>query len=289
MRSALLDLHHELADHEIRLVLGGGYGLFLKQNNLVRIKERTLFDQEIWPAARSTSDLDIFLEAEVVADATRMEFLRDALGRLEFKEIETARYYQFVRASATADEVKIDLLVGPLGEHSNRIKSDGKRRARPRDKKVRLHAHPVPEAISIEDEALPLKIEGVLSTGSKHVAEILIPQGFSYVLMKLNAFRDQQDNPEKDKARHHALDLYRIVAMMTKEEHQLAIELGKNHEQNERVIEAKQIAQDYFGTVESLGILRLQEHQLFNREMNVELFFSELAKIIGGGAGQIVS
>ena len=47
LRTALLDLHHELDDHEVKLFLGGGYDLFLKQSH----------------PARSTSDLDIFLKA----------------------------------------------------------------------------------------------------------------------------------------------------------------------------------------------------------------------------------
>jgi hypothetical protein len=281
LRTALLDLHHELEEYDIKLLLGGGYGLFLKQNYLMGASERTLFAQDLWPAPRSTSDLDIFLKAEVVADVTRMELLRDALRRLGFKAIDSARFYQFVKESDSADPVKIDLLVGPLGEHSTQIKTDGNRRARPRNKSVQLHAHPVPEAISIENEALPILTEGVLSTGNEYAGEVFIPQGFSYLLMKLNAFRDQRDNTEKDEARHHALDLYRILAMMTRPEYELARRLSTEHSQEEKVVEAREIAKEYFGAPESLGSLRLQEHPLFSRAMDVERFLSELAAIIG--------
>jgi len=285
LRTALLELHHELGEHDIKLMLGGGYGLFLKQIHLMETSEKTLFGRNLWPAPRSTSDLDIFLKAEVVADITRMELLRDALKQLGFTPVDSAQFYQFVKDPESVDPVKIDLLVGPLGAYSPQIKTDGQRRARPRSKSVQLHAHPVPEAISIENEAVAIRTEGVLSTGKKYAAEIYIPQGFSYILMKLNAFRDQRHNAEKDEARHHALDLYRILAMMTRSEYERARRLSGEHSQDEKVVEAREIATEYFSTPEALGSLRLQEHPLFRREMNVQQFLSELAAIIRHGAG----
>ena len=40
----------------------------------------------------------------------------------------------------------------------------------------------------------------------------------TYILMKLFAFRGRKDDPAKGMAQHHALDLYRVVAMLTEDE-----------------------------------------------------------------------
>src|SRR5436309_9979270 len=57
--------------------LGGGLGLFLKQEHLRRERDvRTLYPIDELPAARTTNDADIFLRADVVADAGRMRRIR---------------------------------------------------------------------------------------------------------------------------------------------------------------------------------------------------------------------
>ncbi|HOW73925.1 MAG TPA: hypothetical protein PKY77_25255 [Phycisphaerae bacterium] len=66
LKASLLDLHSQLAQHEVPLILGGGYGLFLKQLHLRAGNIPTLLEVEMWPEARSTSDLDLFLRAEIV-------------------------------------------------------------------------------------------------------------------------------------------------------------------------------------------------------------------------------
>jgi hypothetical protein len=79
LKMSLLDLHAHLMEHEIPLILGGGYGLFLKQLHLRAENVPTLFEVEMWPEARSTSDLDLFLRAEVVTDPERMRVSPDRI------------------------------------------------------------------------------------------------------------------------------------------------------------------------------------------------------------------
>ena len=59
LRTALVDLLHELDPAGIKLMLGGGYGLFLKQEHLAREGTRTLIPPQGWPEARATNDIDL--------------------------------------------------------------------------------------------------------------------------------------------------------------------------------------------------------------------------------------
>jgi len=88
LKTSLLDLLHELRDEDIPLILGGGYGLYLKQVRLQNtLNTPTLIEAELWPAPRATEDLDILLRTEVVIDASRMGPIRAALDRLNYTAV----------------------------------------------------------------------------------------------------------------------------------------------------------------------------------------------------------
>jgi len=98
LKTSLLDLLHELRDHSTPLILGGGYGLFLKQVHLQNtLDAQTLIAGELWPVPRATEDLDILLKTEVVIDAARMAPIREALDRLNYTAVPGAEYMQFVK------------------------------------------------------------------------------------------------------------------------------------------------------------------------------------------------
>jgi hypothetical protein len=59
LQTALLDLLHEIRGTEIKLIIGGGYGIYLKDEFVRRSRLRTLFENK--PETRSTNDLDLFL------------------------------------------------------------------------------------------------------------------------------------------------------------------------------------------------------------------------------------
>ena len=121
--SSLLDLLRELDSSGIPLTIGGGFGLYLKRLHLERTGERTLFS--ILPAIRSTNDIDLFLRAEVLSDLARTREVADAIERLGYTPVEEAKFLQRKRPVATAgmaQEVKIDVLVGPLGQYRDRLK-----------------------------------------------------------------------------------------------------------------------------------------------------------------------
>src|SRR4051812_14798305 len=119
--TTLLDLDSQLNSSQ-ELIIGGGYGLFLKQLYLQANPQiRALFAADRLPTARTTEDIDLILRAEIVTDSKSMKPIRAALDRLGFSVVETAKYTQFVRPMRPG-QVKIDLLAAPLGQFADRVK-----------------------------------------------------------------------------------------------------------------------------------------------------------------------
>jgi hypothetical protein len=220
LRTSLLDLLHALGNDAQGILLGGGYGLYLKQLHLAKTGVRTLIDADLWPAPRATEDLDLMLSAELVADARSMTVLRAALDTLEYEVIEGSEYLQFVRTVGATRVVKVDLLTAQLDVLKNipAIRADS-RRARPAAAdRPDLHAHPTDGALTLTEAPLVIEVSGTLSNGQAFATRVTIPHPFSYLLMKLTAYRDRRNDPDKDMGRHHALDVFRIVAMLTEPE-----------------------------------------------------------------------
>jgi hypothetical protein len=281
LTASLLDLLHELEGRSIPITVGGGFGLYLKRQHLAAVGEQMLFDQ--LPLPRATNDLDLFLRVEVLVDLQRTREVADAIRRLGYTVVEAAKYLQWKRevvVAGVALEAKIDFLVGPLGDARSKLYVKLPR-VRPKGT-IEFHAHAVEEAILVEDGPLAVTIAGKRSTGEPHTGTVFIPQAFPYLMMKLHAFADRKDDANKDLGRHHALDLYTIVGMMTEEEYERAKELEVAHAGNEHVARACAIVRDHFASRTALGALRLQEHQLFREDFLVDDFMSVLREIFLG-------
>lgn len=278
LKVALLDLLWILDAQTTPLILGGGYGLYLKQRRLEDAPStRTLIEKKEWPEPRATHDLDLFLRPEIVTSATHMQNIRSALESLNYAVISGCEFMQFLNPSG----VKIDLLTGPLGDFESqaRCKSGDDRRVGPQEK-VRLHAHRTDEAIQFDQDVIEIPLKGDLSTGNRYESVICIPQAFSYIMMKLFAFQDRNQDPEKDFARHHALDLYRIIAMLTEDEFALAQRSATEQRSHPKVREAVKIVQQLFAEPTSLGVLRLREHPYFSAAGTLERFLVALKEIV---------
>lgn len=279
LRTTLLDLDAAL-NWDQRLILGGGYGLFLKQRYLADHPEiQTLFPVHDLPEARTTKDIDLILRAEIVTDSVSMKRIREALDALGFSVVESAKYMQFVRPAGPG-EVKIDLLAAPLGQHEARVPRDP-RRVKPRPS-VELHASKLEEALAVDRHAMMIPLSGLLSTSQQHTAEVLIPQTFSYLLMKLLAFRDRLNDENKDLGRHHALDIYRIVGLLTKDEDAAVKQLSREFAAHPTAILARDTASQYFVEPEGIGRLRIREHLLFKPELDLDRFGEELRDLLAG-------
>ncbi|HZT83148.1 MAG TPA: hypothetical protein VFA26_23165 [Gemmataceae bacterium] len=282
LTSNLLDLLHELHPLSIPLTLGGGFGLYFKRRWVQESGARTLL--RVLPAIRPTIDLDIFLRAEVLADRARAAAIAAALRRLGYEAVEDARYMQFVQRAAGGGPVtaKVDLLVGPLGEQKRRMEVN-RPRVRPRGPSIGLHAHLTEEALSLEEDPIAHEIAGRLSSGEAWAGTLHLPQAFPYLLMKLCAFADRKEDARKDLGRHHAMDLYTIVALTTELEYEAALARSARYADNPHRRRACEIVAGDFSGPESLGVLRLREHALFTDDMQIDPFLSVLAEIFPAG------
>jgi len=119
LEKSLLDLLSLLDSKSFPIILGGGYGLYLRRTILEREGTRTLLEH--WPEARSTNDLDLFLRPELLCDSNRF------------------------------------LLTGPRSSFEDTGLKVDERRVRP-NPSVKVHAHPTDEAITLEENLQEVKL-----------------------------------------------------------------------------------------------------------------------------------
>lgn len=273
LRTGLLDLLNALGADAQGILLGGGYGLYLKQIHLADAGVRTLIGAGLWPAPRATEDLDLMLSAELVADARSMTALRATLDKLGYKVIEGSEYLQFVRRM-----VKIDLLTAQLDvlKRMPSISADS-RRARPAAADhPKLHAHPTDGALALTEAPLVVQIAGTLSTGQASAAPVTIPHPFSYLLMKLTAYRDRRNDPDRDLGRHHALDVFRIVAMLTESQPGQVQANLRHFVADAQVRSCVDLVRSDFASDIAPGVLAMRAHPLWQNDPQLPTFLETL-------------
>ncbi len=279
LRTALLDVLYETRNHDLKLILGGGYGIYLKREQLRAVGTRTLMEE--WPEARSTSDLDLFLRPELLIDSARLKPLAQAMPRLGYSVVAGAEKYQFMRPGPAGDEqgrVKIDFLTGPRSRFAgSKVKVD-QRRVRPRPS-IDLHAHPTDEAITLDVGLAALSVEGATSGGTSFRGEVYLPHPFTFGLMKLFAYRDRNRDPDKDYGRYHALDLYSILAMTSELEWEQALQLSQEHAHSGTLTEAGSIVREHFLSITSEGMLRMRESQYYRPTLQIDTFLSAIGRL----------
>ncbi len=279
LRTALLDLLQKVNDSEIRLIAGGGFGIYLKTDHVRRSGMRTLLDQ--WPEPRSTNDLDLFLRPELLIESSKLRPLVSAITDLGYQVVPGAEKYQFVKPGPGGTDVfgvKIDILTGPQSRfQGTRVKVDV-RRARPRPS-VGIHAHPVDEAVTLEEGLLPIVLTGTLSSDEAWESEIFLPHSYTFSMMKLFAFRDRIYDPNKEFGRYHALDLYSILSTTTEEEWRYALKLRDQHGNQPYVLEAGRLVSEHFSALDRLGMVRLRESTYYRPELQLDEFMSALQEL----------
>lgn len=237
---------------------------------------RTLLQK--WPEARSTNDLDLFLRPELLVISARLKPLATALQRLGYEVVDGAEKFQFAKpgpGGSRAGSLKIDLLTGPRSRFAGSPAKVDARRVRPRPS-VNIHAHPVDEALTLEEGLLPLTIHGVTSSGTPHQATVFIPHPLTFAMMKLFAFRDRLADPTKEFARYHALDIYAVLATTTEKEWEEALQLREAHHAASVVIDATRIVTDYFSSSDGQGMLRLRGSPYSRPDLQLDEFLAAL-------------
>jgi len=278
----LCDLLKRIEGAEIKLIIGGGFGIYLKMEHARKLGARTLIDPEFWPEARSTNDLDLFLRPELLIDSVKLKPLALAISDLEYEPVPGAEKYQFIKdadGGAGAAKLKIDILTGPRESFSNTNVRVDDRRVRPRPS-VGLHAHPVDEAPTLERNLLPISVSGTLSSGETSTGEVCLPHPFTFSMMKLFAFRDRLErDPDQGKAQYHALDVYSILATTTEDEWAQAQALHEELQHHPRVIEAALIVREHFAEPNQMGLIRLKESRYYRDDFRLREFSSALLEL----------
>jgi hypothetical protein len=195
--------------------------------------------------------------------------------------IKTAEKYQFVKpgpTGSTVGSIKIDILTGPEKAFDGSNVQVDDRRARPKPS-VGIHAHPVNESPTLEEGLLSIPIEGTISSGETWRGEVFLPHPYTFLMMKLFAFRDRLHDPNKDFGCYHALDLYSILANTTETEWEQAEDFRDRFKEEVTVSEACNIVSEHFSTAETLGIIRLKESRYFRPELQLSDFISSLQQL----------
>jgi len=279
LRTSLLDLLRELQGSEIKLIIGGGFGIYLKTEYVRKLEARTLLRE--WPEARSTNDLDLFLRPELLVHGEKLKPLAAAIDKLGYEVIPEAAKYQFVKRGAGRGEagaIKLDLLTGPESCFAGTPVKVDSRRARP-NPSVGIHAHPVNEVLTLEEGLLAVCLERDLGSGQRERGDVFLPHPFSFLLMKLFAFKDRLNDPNKDLGRYHALDLYSILATTTEQEWTEALGFRDRFLREPVGLAARQIVGQYFSTLDRLGMIRLRESQYYRAELQMDDFISAMKEL----------
>jgi len=279
LRTALLDLLHEVRDREIKLIIGGGFGIYLKAEHVRLLGAKTLFSE--WPEARSTNDLDLYLRSEMLIQSAKLKPFAEAISKLGYQAVPGAENYQFVKpgpGGAEAGSIKIDILTGPqIRFKGTDVKTDT-RRARP-NPSVGIHAHPVDEAPTLEEGLLPKRLEGKLSSGEPWEAEIFLPHPYTFLMMKLFAFKDRLNDANKEYGRYHALDMYTILATTMEIEWKQSVEFRDRYKNELYIIKAGQLVSKYFSEPSRWGMIRLRESHYYRPELKLDEFMSALHEL----------
>ncbi len=271
------------------LLLGGGLGLYLKQEHLRATGARTLLSLDRLPPARATQDVDLFLRAEVIASKEEVTRYRAALDKLGFVVVPGSQWLKFTRSIGGTD-VLLDVMVGPLGEHANTVRlKDSRARPTGLGGKSGLHAFATEEALGIERGPLRIPLTAADSDGNNATCDVLIPRAFPYALMKLGALRDRVNDESKQEGRHHAMDLYRIVGLLTEEEIDVSERLAHEYAGHPEIVEATRTIDTLLAPANGLGRVRLLEYQRANRsstpEVDPDFLVRELRRLLQPPAG----
>ena len=177
LEKSLLDLLSKLNSTSFPIILGGGYGLYLRRTILEQEGARTLLEH--WPEARSTNDLDLFLRPELLCDSDRLALLKSALDELGYTPVEGAEHYQFRKDDPDGfieRGIKIDLLTGPSSSFDGTGLKVDKRRVRPYPS-VKVHAHPTDEAITLDEHLQEVKFQ-IGGDGESANKSVYLPHPF---------------------------------------------------------------------------------------------------------------
>lgn len=98
--------------------------------------------------------------------------------------------------------------------------------------------------------------------------------------MKLHAFKDRLRKNDQAKVGHHAMDVYRVVSMMTEEQYDQAKSFLRSNASKDVVKSAVEIVSDDFRQTDGTGILKILEHPLYRADFRLDVLSSILTDLL---------
>ncbi len=281
----LVEFQRELEKEKIPLILGGGMSLYVRMQYLrAEVSVRYPFAIE----TRSTNDLDLFLASSLIADAEKVEKLREIITRLSYTVDSNAKNFQFVKEVeiyGSRHQVRIELLAAPPTE-AQMSKVDVKGfRIKPVGVD-NIHAYLTASAGGIDIGLLQVNVPA----GGSSEATITIPSAFNYLILKLHAFDDRKSKKDakSDEGRHHAYDIFATVTRMNEDDWSNATTHLKSQSGSDYLQRAIQIQKDCFSFRNAIGLLRIQENEAYRRnhatyDLYLDQFIKDMTDLFQGG------
>lgn len=255
------------------LLLAGGYGLFLKQSWLADEKDiLTVVAIDRWASNRPrvTKDFDFIASLDLIASSDEQQRLHEVLEKHRFQVVPENARWQFQKNAGEDRVVLLDFHAAPPAEQRSDLRV-GARRIKPGRSlgKRGIHARENPEACGSERHPFSFSYQGL---------KIVLPNPVTLVVMKLVAMRDrwiashdssksaEERADEAREARKHAADVWRTVAMVTREEGDSARDVIEVIRHAQSFKDARAIFAEYFVPSDAWGLqavsgLWQEEHQ----------------------------
>lgn len=218
-----------------RLAIAGGFGLWLQQNYLVAeckkpIGPRILVPFEKWVNSkeiRTTNDLDLLLDLEIIAVAEMQQALAGILIGEGYRHLtDSDRRWKFSKEEGDKS-FKVEFLSEVPDDNDPRGFRTDERRVRNRQSvKDGLHGRATPESRFWHQHPFEFIWDGLT---------VRTPNALSWVNMKIFATRDSlekmrtdEDNADRFRslAIKHGRDCYRIMAMLDSERFHHTLDLA---------------------------------------------------------------
>lgn len=277
----LVALQQEFKKDGIPLILGGGMSFYIRRTYL-KTKPSTRYPFQT--DARTTNDLDIFLNSNLIVSKEKVEKIKDALATLGYTIDPQARNFQFkkqVIVFGQTRNIKVDLLSAPPPEED----LDKVNITAPRIKPKRaegIHAYITKEAAGIDIGLIPVECKQ-FSTNPRITVDdkIFIPSSYNYIILKLNAFNDRKNDgdPKSDYGRHHAYDIFATVSQMNEEDWTVAKQHHHEEKEEEYFKKTTEIQKGCFSSLTDIGTVRLRENISFRGKR--EQYEPHLATFLG--------
>ena len=275
----LLDIVSDSASQG--LILGGGFGMRVKQEYLQEMGEPTLIPA--MPPARATQDLDFFLRMELFVQKERGQAVRALLDRLSYKE--HTPQWQFGKPlrsdAATEETVKVDLLARtptsaePVLVKPPRVGSGAG---------IALHGHETPEAFAVEDSPLLIPVKGLRTDGVEVEATVFVPHPYAWLTMKVKAAHDWLRMEHGEQARKpfrekHTFDVYLLTTMLREQELEEAKQMAERYATHALASDIRLYAEELYGVPDAPGF-REASRQAGER-LDYETFREGLWTVLG--------